>query len=39
MLAIWNRKDIAHDAKIKKTESSSTEFTIGDNIKSKEEVD
>jgi catechol 2,3-dioxygenase-like lactoylglutathione lyase family enzyme len=38
-LAIWNRKDIAHDAKINKTVSSPTEFTIGHNVGSKEEVD
>ena len=38
-LAIWNRKDIAHDAKINKAVSSPTEFTIGHNVESKEEVD
>jgi uncharacterized protein len=38
-LAIWNRKDIAHEAKILKTASSPTEFTIGHNVGSKEEVD
>ncbi|MEK3889892.1 VOC family protein [Bacillus sp. FSL K6-3431] len=38
-LAIWNRKDIAHDAKISQTVSSPTEFTIGHNVGSKEEVD
>jgi catechol 2,3-dioxygenase-like lactoylglutathione lyase family enzyme len=37
-LAIWNRKDIAHDAKINKGQSSPTEFTIGHNVDSKEEV-
>ncbi|HWK23708.1 MAG TPA: VOC family protein [Ureibacillus sp.] len=38
-LALWNRKDIAHDTKINKIESSPTEFTIGHNVESKEEVD
>jgi uncharacterized glyoxalase superfamily protein PhnB len=38
-LAIWNRKDIAHDAKIDQTGSSPTECTIGHNVGSKEEVD
>src|SRR5690606_7190046 len=38
-LAIWNRKDIAHDAGINQTPKSPTEFTIGHNVWSKEEVD
>lgn len=38
-LAIWNRKDLAHDAKVALTEASSTEFAIGHNVSSKEEVD
>ncbi|KKO54832.1 VOC family protein [Paenibacillus sp. DMB20] len=38
-LAIWNRKDLAHDAKVALTGASSTEFTIGHNVSSKEEVD
>lgn len=38
-LAIWNRKDLAHDANITQTGSSATEFTIGHNVSSKEEVD
>ncbi|HWL23264.1 MAG TPA: VOC family protein [Ureibacillus sp.] len=38
-LALWNREDIAHDTKIHKTKSSPTEFTIGHNVESKEEVD
>lgn len=38
-LAIWNRKDIAHEAKVHQTASSPTEFTIGHNVDSKEEVD
>lgn len=38
-LAIWPRDDIAHDANIAKTPRSPTEFTIGHNVNSKEEVD
>ena len=38
-LAIWPRDDIAFDAKIPKTAHSPTEFTIGHNVGSKEEVD
>jgi catechol 2,3-dioxygenase-like lactoylglutathione lyase family enzyme len=38
-LAIWNRKDIAHEAKVLQTAPSPTEFTIGHNVDSKEEVD
>lgn len=38
-LAIWNRNDIAHDTKLKKTTPSPTEFTIGHNVGSKKEVD
>jgi len=38
-LAIWQRKDLAYDAKIPQTEASPTEFTIGHNVSSKEEVD
>ncbi len=38
-LAIWKRDDIAHDTKLKKTAPSPTEFTIGHNVGSKEEVD
>ncbi|TCP52567.1 hypothetical protein EV586_10949 [Tumebacillus sp. BK434] len=38
-LAIWKRKDIAHDARIQQTASSPTEFTIGHNVNSREEVD
>lgn len=38
-LAIWNRKDIAHEAKVLQTTSSPTEFTIGHNVENKEEVD
>ena len=38
-LAIWPRADIAHDAGITRTDRSATEFTIGHNVGSKEEVD
>jgi hypothetical protein len=38
-LAIWPRDDIAYDANIAKTPRSPTEFTIGHNVNSKEEVD
>src|SRR5690554_3979840 len=38
-LAIWNRRDLSHEAKIPLTSQSSTEMTIGHNVGSKEEVD
>ncbi len=38
-LAIWSRDDIAHDTKIPKTPRSATEFTLGHNVYSKQEVD
>ncbi len=38
-LAIWPRRDIAHDAGIPLGPPSATEFTIGHNVTSKEEVD
>ncbi|TKC18819.1 VOC family protein [Robertmurraya kyonggiensis] len=38
-LAIWNRKDIAHEAKVSLDAKSSTAFTLGHNVGSKEEVD
>jgi hypothetical protein len=38
-LAIWPRADIAHDANISQTAHSPTEFTIGHNVGSQEEVD
>jgi catechol 2,3-dioxygenase-like lactoylglutathione lyase family enzyme len=38
-LAIWDRNDIAHDASIAKTVHSPTEFTLGQNVSSKEEVE
>ncbi|GCL70931.1 MULTISPECIES: VOC family protein [Paenibacillus] len=38
-LAIWNRIDLSHEAKVPLTPPSSTEMTIGHNVGSKEEVD
>ena len=38
-LAIWPRRDIAHDAGISEGPRSATEFTIGHNVSSQEEVD
>lgn len=38
-LAIWRRDDIAHDTKLTKTAPSATEFTIGHNVESKQQVD
>lgn len=38
-LAIWNRKDIAYDTKLDLEPASPTDFTIGHNVSSKEEVD
>ncbi|MFC0470432.1 VOC family protein [Halalkalibacter kiskunsagensis] len=38
-LALWNRKDLAHEANVHQTPPSPTECTIGHNVSSKEEVD
>ena len=38
-LALWPRKSIAHDSTISLQPPSSTEFTVGHNVNSKEEVD
>lgn len=38
-LALWKREDIAYEAKVTKTPASPTEFTIGHNVNSKDEVD
>jgi catechol 2,3-dioxygenase-like lactoylglutathione lyase family enzyme len=38
-LALWERVDIAHDAGISATAPSPTEFTIGHNVNSAQEVD
>ncbi|KKK38095.1 glyoxalase [Mesobacillus campisalis] len=37
-LALWNRKDIAYDTKMDLKPASPTDFTIGHNVGSKEEV-
>ncbi|MEW6544469.1 MAG: VOC family protein [Nitrospirota bacterium] len=39
MLALWPRRDIAHDARIPQSAHSPTEFAIGHNVNSKAEVD
>ncbi|MDR6551123.1 VOC family protein [Paenibacillus qinlingensis] len=38
-LAIWHRASIAYDTKLQQTKPSATEFTLGHNVSSKEEVD
>jgi len=38
-LALWNRKDMAYEAKVPLFPASSTEITIGHNVGSKEEAD
>ena len=38
-LAIWARRDIAHEAKVPLGPRSATEFTLGHNVASKAEVD
>jgi uncharacterized protein len=38
-LAVWPREDLAHDAGLAKTSASPTEFLIGHNVRSREEVD
>lgn len=38
-LALWERKSLAHDAKVALQPPSATEFTIGHNVSSKQEVD
>ena len=38
-LAIWPRKSISHDSGIPASPPSPTEFTLGHNVSSKEEVD
>jgi len=38
-LAIFERKNIAHDAKIDSGQPNPAEFTLGHNVSSKEEVD
>ena len=38
-LAIWPRKSISHDSGIPESPASPTEFTLGHNVSSREEVD
>lgn len=38
-LAIWNRKDIAHDTQLSLTKPNPNELTLGHNVSSREEVD
>src|SRR5262245_13247101 len=38
-LALWARDDLAHDAGLEKAPRSSTEFSIGHNVRSEAEVD
>jgi catechol 2,3-dioxygenase-like lactoylglutathione lyase family enzyme len=38
-LALWARANLAHDSTLPKSEPSSTEFSLGHNVGSKEEVD
>ena len=38
-LALWPRRDLAHDVGMREGARSATEFAIGHNVNSKEEVD
>ncbi|MGZ7446126.1 VOC family protein [Paenibacillus sp. TH7-28] len=38
-LALFSRKNLAHDAQIPQTAASPSEFSLGHNVSSKEEVD
>lgn len=38
-LAIWPRKSISHDSGLSENKPSPTEFTLGHNVSSKDEVD
>jgi catechol 2,3-dioxygenase-like lactoylglutathione lyase family enzyme len=38
-LALWPRKSLAHDAGLPTSQPSATEFSIGHNVASKDEVD
>ena len=38
-LALWDRDNIAHDSTVAPSQPSATEFTIGHNLRTKEEVD
>ncbi len=39
MLAVWPRDSIAHDTGTPRSSRSSTEFTIGHNVRTRDEVD
>ena len=39
ILAVWERRNLAWDAGIPQTERSPTEFSLGHNVNSREEVD
>ncbi|HMF60293.1 MAG TPA: VOC family protein [Vicinamibacterales bacterium] len=38
-LALWPRDSIAHDSTVPRSQPSAAEFTIGHNVRTKEEVD
>lgn len=38
-LALWRRSDLAHDAGLRASEPSSTELSLGHNVKTRAEVD
>ncbi|HEY0741043.1 MAG TPA: VOC family protein [Chryseosolibacter sp.] len=38
-IALWPRNSIAHDTNIEQTSPSPTDFTVGHNVSTKEEVD
>jgi uncharacterized protein len=38
-LAVWPRADLAYDTGLRKTTPSATEFSIGHNVRSEQEVD
>ncbi len=38
-LAVWSRDDLAHDTGLGKSPPSATEFSIGHNVRSEQEVD
>src|SRR5918992_3474638 len=38
-LALWPRADLAHDTGLPQTPASSTEFSLGHNVNTREEVD
>jgi hypothetical protein len=38
-LALWPRESISHDTKVSRGRASATEFTIGHNVGTREEVD